>query len=115
MKYAGAKLKLKAILSMLVLSGCTNYPIPVYFIDTDLQEVREHSIVDRANIIISEQPIAIHPLEKANGLICTTPETFRRMKEDYLNNLKPVVFDLVYEQKALSSRQPSSPLNPQHF
>ena len=115
MKFADVKQLPKHLLLMLAVSGCTNYAIPVYFIDTDLQEVREHSIVDRANIIISEQPVAIHPLTKANGLICTTPEAFRRMKEDYLNNLKPVVFDLVYEQKALSSQQLSYPLNPQHF
>lgn len=93
------------ILSMLVLSGCDNYPIPVYFIDTDLSEVREHSVVDRANVIISEQPIAVHPLAKANGLICTDPVTFRKMKEDYLSSLKPVIFRMVQEKQMVQESQ----------
>ena len=104
-------LKILVVL-MLALSGCDNYPIPVYFIDTDLQEVREHSVVDRANAIISEQPIAIHPLTKANGLICTDPATFRKMKEEYLDSLKPIIFRLTSDtQKVLGIQQPAySPL-----
>lgn len=98
-----------------VIIACEQYNVPVYFPDYGLQEVREHSVVDRANIVISEQPVAVHPLSKIDGLICTDVVTFRKLKEDYLKGLKPVVFDLVYGQKALSSQQPSYPLNPQHF
>lgn len=101
----------KLIVLFLLLSACEKYPIPVYFIDTDLQEVREHEVVDRANIIISEQPIAIHPLTKANGLICTDVVTFRKLKEDYLGSLKPVLVNLQGEHKVLETLQLSySPL-----
>lgn len=101
MKLEGVKLKLRRTLLIFALSlaACNEYPIPVYFVDTDLSEVREHSVVDRANVIISEQPIAIHPLTKANGLICTDPVTFRKMKEEYLNSFKPILVKLVLEKQ----------------
>lgn len=76
------------LLLLLAINGCNEAPdIHPYFIDTDLKEVREHSVLDKPNFVISEQPVKVWPLEHANGFFCIPPEEARAVKE-YILKIK---------------------------
>ena len=70
------------------LASCDQAPdITPGFLDTDLQEYREHAVLDKQNFIISDVPSKIHPIEHANGMLCI-PATQARDAVQYLIDMR---------------------------
>lgn len=84
MRLEKLRLLFKWAFLIIVLSGCRGKDIAVFFPDPVLNEVREHKIIDKENLVLSEQPVKIWPLSKAEELICTTLVSGRQIKEDII-------------------------------
>lgn len=80
MRFADVKLPLKLICLTLNLGACAGSPpLRPHITDTQLREVREYSFTPSYNL--SSQPIKIHDMSYANGMLCFHPGEAKAFKE----------------------------------